>query len=344
MGCTLKDIAAEAGVSTATVSLVLNNKPCRIAESTRKVILDIAKRNHYVPNSSARALVMRQSLTLGLIIPDISNPYFSELAKGVEREAQKQGYSIIFCNSDDSGKKDVANFKLLSSRQIDGLILVTSIGGEDVEQANQFNRMAAESGVPVVQFDRQIIGGSYDTISIDHQHGGYLATRFLMEQGYQRIGCITGPLAVPSARNRYEGYVQALAERGLTPAPHLVAHGDYTLLSGTQAAPGLLDAGVDAVFACNDQMAFGVLRALKQRKLKAGRDIALVGFDNSPICEYLDIPLTTVDQPVYEMGKSACNMLLKAIAGKRSPTAQQTLRFSPHLIIRETTPMRRKGE
>ena len=136
MAITIKDIANETGFSPATVSLVLNNKKCRIPEKTRKIILDIAEKHQYVPNLSARALVMKQSKTLGLIIPDISNPYFAEFAKGVEKEAQKNDYSVIFCNSNDSGKKDNSNFKILASRQIDGLVIVTSIHENEIKFEN----------------------------------------------------------------------------------------------------------------------------------------------------------------------------------------------------------------
>ncbi|MEG1406614.1 MAG: LacI family DNA-binding transcriptional regulator, partial [Ruthenibacterium sp.] len=161
---TIKDIAAEAEVSAAAVSLVLNNKPCRIADKTRRRILEIADKHHYAPNLSARALVLRESKTLGLIIPDISNPYFSELAKGVEREAQRIGYSVIFCNSRDDARKDLDNFKLLLGRQVDAVVLVSSIEDEDTAIANEFNHLATANGVPVVLFDRQVIGGNYDTV------------------------------------------------------------------------------------------------------------------------------------------------------------------------------------
>lgn len=341
MPCTLKDIAAEAGVSTATVSLVLNNRECRISDKTRKAIWAIAKQNNYVPNASARALVMRQSQTLGLIIPNIDNPYFSELAKGVEKEAQKLDYSVIFCTSGGNARKDILNFKLLTSRQIDGLILVTSIGDQDADHANEFNRLASESGIPIVQFDRAVPGGSYDSISVDHRLGGYLATRFLVQQGYRRIACAAGPVNVPTAQERYHGYTQALEEAGLALRPEWVTHGEYAFDTGVEAAQTLLDESIDAVFAANDMIACGFIRAMRERGMVVGKDIAVVGFDNIPLSEYLDTPLTTVAQPLYEMGKSACSMLIKAcIATRRTHSVHQSLCFSPRLVIRETAPKR----
>ena len=142
---TIKDIANEVGVSPTTVSLVLNKRPCRVSDETRKRIQDVAKAHNYAPNYSARALVTKQTRTLGLIMPDISNPYFSELAKGIEREAHKQGYFVIFCNSNDQGKKDVENLQLLLNRQVDGVVLVTSISDDEIPLANEFNALAARS-------------------------------------------------------------------------------------------------------------------------------------------------------------------------------------------------------
>lgn len=153
---TIKDIAAELGVSITTVSLIINNRPCRVSEKTRKEVLDLVKKYNYTPNSSARALVTKKTETIGLIVPDISNPFFSELAKGVERAAQKNNYSVIFCNSDNKAKKDIKNTALLISKQVDGLILVPSMGDQDVEDIAQFNRLIERKHLPLVLADRTI--------------------------------------------------------------------------------------------------------------------------------------------------------------------------------------------
>lgn len=344
---TIKDIASEVGVSPTTVSLVLNNRTCRISEATRQKILETAEKNNYSPNYSARALVMRQTRTLGLIIPDISNPYFSELAKGVEREAQKQGYSVIFCNSGENGRKDVENLRLLLSRQVEAVVLVSSIQDEEHQYANEFNRLASASQTPVVQFDRQVIGGNYDIVSIDNRMGGYLAAKFLLMQGYTQVGCITGPLQQSSARERFEGYLDALKEQEIPRNDALISHGDYTMQSGLMQAQKLLANGADAIFACNDLMAIGVVKALRQHGRQPGVDFGVVGFDNSPICEYLETPLTSIDQNIYDMGKTACRLAIDQINRKRQnkgrkqqPTCQ-TIRFSPSLVIRETANRKR---
>lgn len=336
MATTIKDIAIESGFSPATVSLVLNNKNGRIPEKTRKLILEIAQKRNYVPNLSARSLVMRQSKILGLIVPDIGNPYFSEFAKGVEKEARKHEYSVIFCNSNDSAKNDISNFKLLASRQIDGLIIITSIHETDIGCANEFNQLAAQSNIPIIQFDRRILGGNYDLVTLDHRLGGYIATKFLIDLGYKNIGCITGPLDVLSAKERYDGYIDALTSSNITPNEKIVVSGDYSLKSGFDLTFTLIDNGCDSIFASNDMMACGAAKALKKLGKNAGDDIALVGFDNSPISEFLDVPLTTVNQPIYNMGKSTCNVLIKSISQKDSSKEKQRIKFYPNLVIRET--------
>ena len=338
---TIKDIANEVGVSPTTVSLVLNKRPCRVSDETRKRIQDVAKEHNYAPNYSARALVTKQTRTLGLIMPDISNPYFSELAKGIEREAHKQGYFVIFCNSNDQGKKDVENLQLLLNRQVDGVVLVSSISDDEIPLANEFNALAARSRVPVVQFDRQLIGSSYDIVSVNHRMGGYLATRFLLSQGYRSIGCITGPLNRSFSRDRLEGYLDALREYNIPKNDALIASGDFTLQSGLLQAQPLLENGCDGIFACNDLMAIGVIKALKKYHYRLGEDFGLVGFDNNPFCEYLETPLTSVDQNIYDMGKETCRLVIKRIRQSRKPSyaaayGAQEIRFTPGLVIRSS--------
>lgn len=343
MAYTIKDIAAEVGVSITTVSLVLNQKPCRVSDATRKRIMEVAEKHHYMPNWSARSLVMHESRTLGLIIPDLSNPCYSEIVKGVEMCAQKRGYSVIFCNSNESGRKDVENLRLLIGRQVDAVIVVSSLLDEETAFINEFNRLACISQVPIVQFDRQLIGGDYDTVSSDNHMGGYLATKLLLTQGYTRVGCITGPLDAESGRQRYAGYCDAMEEYGITEYEDLVQHGDYTMETGFQRGLLLLEKNVDGIFACNDLMAIGAAKAMRLHGKHIGLDYGLVGYDNTPIGEYLETPLTSVDQNAYEMGRAACRLAMKAIRAKLEGKKRkwQNVCSSPVLVIRETTP--RKG-
>ncbi|MEG1407568.1 MAG: substrate-binding domain-containing protein, partial [Ruthenibacterium sp.] len=162
--------------------------------------------------------------------------------------------------------------------------------------------------------------------------------KFLLTQGYQKIGCITGLLKMSSARERVDGYLAALKEYGVATVPEWIVHGDYSMQSGLIHANILLEHGVDSIFACNDMMAIGVSKALQLHGKKAGRDFGLVGFDNSPICEYLETPLTTIDQNIYDMGKAACRLAITSIneKGKPQPLEKKRVQFQPSLIIRET--------
>ncbi|HHY83390.1 MAG TPA: LacI family transcriptional regulator [Clostridiales bacterium] len=335
MASTIKDIAKEAGVSITTVSLVLNNKECRVSPETREKILETARNLNYNPNSSARALVTKKTNTLGLIIPDINNPFFSGLAKAIEAEAQAHNYSIIFCNSDEKGAKDVSNLSLLVSKQIDGLIISTSLRNSDLEHINQFNRIVYESKIPVVAIDRQIPFKNYDYVSIDHMEGGFLATKHLLELGHKKIGCITGPLESTSAQERYNGYLNALSMFGVKPDPELVYHGDYQLEAGLKGAEILINKGVSAIFACNDMMACGAYRQARLMGKTIGKDLSIVGYDNISICEILEQPLTTIAQPISAVGKNACRLLLELINEPQHRI--QNIKFLPTLIVRNTT-------
>ena len=194
-----------------------------------------------------------------------------------------------------------------------------------------------------MQFDRQLIGGDYDTVSSDNHMGGYLATKLLLTQGYTRVGCITGPLDAESGRQRYAGYCDAMEEYGITEYEDLVQHGDYTMETGFQRGLLLLEKNVDGIFACNDLMAIGAAKAMRLHGKHIGLDYGLVGYDNTPIGEYLETPLTSVDQNAYEMGRAACRLAMKAIRAKLEGKKRkwQNVCSSPVLVIRETTP--RKG-
>lgn len=335
MAYTIKDIAREAGVSAATVSLVLNNRKCRVSDATRKKVLEVANRYNYNPNSSARALVTKKTKTLGLIIPDISNPFFAELAKGIETEAQEYNYSVIFCNSNQQGNKDVSNLSLLVSKQVDGLIIATSLGNNDTVLVNQFKRIIYESKTPVVAVDRQIPQSNFDFISIDHFEGGFMATKHLLDLGHKKIGCITGPMHSTSAQERYNGYINALEISGIRPNENFVTRGDYQIKSGLTGAKTLIDNGVSAIFACNDMMAYGAYRQARLMGKTIGTDLSLVGYDDIPLCEIMEHPLTTISQPVSIVGKSACDLVIELIHNPQRKVSN--IKFLPTLVIRNTT-------
>lgn len=333
---TIKDIAAELNISPTTVSLIINNRPCRVSDPIRQAVLDCVKKYNYTPNSSARALVTKKTQTIGLIIPDISNPFFAELAKGVERAAQKRGYSVIFCNSDDKGENDIRNFSLLLSKQVDGIILASSLHGHESERIEQLHSLVGDNNIPVILADRQIPGCEYDTVLVDHKKGGKIATNYLLNLGYTNIGCITGPMTMESAALRYQGYLEALTTAGITSNPSLTYHGNYQIESGITGTKQLIENGADSIFSCNDMMAMGSVRQARRMGKTPGVDFSIIGFDNISISEVLDPPLTTISQPIYNMGKHCFHLLYDTIHEKEK--VQQVIMLRPTLIVRQTTP------
>lgn len=332
---TIKDIAAELNISPTTVSLIINNRPCRVSEPVRQAVLDCVKKYNYTPNSSARALVTRKTQTVGLIVPDISNPFFAELAKGVERAARKKEYSVIFCNSDDKGENDIRNFQLLLSKRVDGIILASSLHDHDIKRIDQLHTMAVDNSIPVVLADRQIPGCDFDIVLVDHKKGGKLSTNYMLSLGHTRIGCITGPLTMDSSALRYKGYLEALKAYGITPDPALTYHGNYQIESGIAGTRQLIENGADAIFSCNDMMAMGSVRQAMRMGKKPGEDFSVIGFDNISLSELLDPPLTTVNQQIYKMGKRCFHLLHDTIYAREK--VQQSIMLRPELVVRQTT-------
>lgn len=335
MRYTIKDIAEELGVSVTTVSLIINNRPCRISEETRKNVWRLVQKYNYTPNYNARALVTKKTQTIGLIVPDIGNSYFSELVKGVTRAAQQEEYSVVFCSSDNSGKNDIQNTSLLISKQIDGLILAPSLCKSNRQDIAQFNDLAQRNNLPVVLADRAIPYSSFNCVQSNNRQGGHSAAEFLLQLGHKKIGCITGPLEVDSARQRYQGYADALQKAGIPLNPCFVVEGDYQMESGAQGAQLLLQQGITALFACNDMMALGAMREIRRQKLKLPRHISLIGFDGINVCDLLDPPLTTIRQPLYQVGKSAFQLIARLIQTPNSK--MQTIMLPPTLVERGTT-------
>lgn len=332
---TIKDIAAELQVSPATVSLVINNRPCRVSAPIRKAILECVKKYNYTPNPSARALVTKRTQTIGLIVPDISNPFFSELAKGVVRAAQEKQYSVIFCNSDNNGEDDLKNIELLLNKQVDGIILAPAILATDPQMSEKFHKITTDNQIPIVLADRHIPGCDFDIVLIDNQKGARLATNYLLSLGHKKIGCITGPLSMDSAAARHQGYLDSLAFAGIAHSPDLCYFGNYQVESGIAGAEKLIQNGASAIFSCNDLMAMGAMRQAKKMGLEPGKDISIIGFDDIPLSPLLDPPLTTVNQPVYKLGKH-CFYLLHATL-QEPEKVQQSVMLRPTLKIREST-------
>lgn len=331
MAVTIKDIARLAKVSTTTVSRVINHKSEGVSEDTRKKILDLVKELNYQPNALARGLVTKKTKTIGLIIPDISNPFFPDIARGVEDSANRQGYNVFLCNTDDNLDKESEYINALKEKYVDGIIFTLA----SIPKYEHILDLI-KSGIPVVMMDRLIESKDIKGVFLDNFQGGYIATKHLIELGHTKIACITGPLQTKTAIERYEGYQKALMDAKIELDKSLIIESDYKMDGGIKAAEQLLKKKqMTGLFACNDLMAYGAYKAIKACGYKIPEDVSIVGFDDIQISQMLETQLTTIKQPTYDMGVSAAKMLISLIEEKR--IRKKIVRFEPQLIIRQST-------
>ncbi len=303
---TIREVAKKAGVSTSTVSHVLNeSRP--VSASTTSRVRRAMEELQYKPNAVARSLRRKHTLTLGLIVPDSSNPFFAEMARGVEDYAFDQGYSVIFGSSNGNLEREYAYLQVLIEKQVEGLVFVSA--GE----SSQNIKSLQSKNIPVVILDREFEGIRADYLTSDNRWGGILATEHLISLGHRVIGCITGPSAIASSTRRLLGYREALEAHSISYCPDLVVEGDYTTTSGYEATKKFLAMGSQrptAIFALNDMMAIGCLGAIYEAGLRVPEDIAVVGFDDILLASYTFPPLTTIHQQKYEMGRLAAELII----------------------------------
>lgn len=308
MSATLKDIARECGVDVATVSRSLSGA-YGVNETTRANVLAAASRLKYRPNRLAMSLVTGKSRTLAMIISDIRNPFFAELTRGAEDAAYEAGYELILCNTDLNPAKESRYVHSLLEKRVEG-ILMNSVSGLNEEEQEELSR----SGVPIVLINRPSASArieGFSTVLADNSTGGYMAGRYLLELGHRVIGNLTGAVQHGNLRERTKGFMKALQETGNRPVP-MIIHGRHSDEGGYRMMKKLLKRpGLTAVFAANDAMAFGAIRAIFESGLRVPDDISVIGFDNVDMASLIRPPLTTIHQPKYEMGRAAVEVLLQ---------------------------------
>ncbi len=331
MRTTIKDIANKTNLSITTVSLVLNNKESKISEKTKQLVLQTAKELNYRPNQLAIGLVKRHTQTIGLVLPDITNFFFAELAKAVEDETAKNDYNMILCNSGNQYERDLKNIDMLIDKGVDGIILAAAndCGEQEMEDAC---RTAERSGVSLVMIDRHFGIKGVGSVSLDNAAGGYLAVKHLIDNGHVNIGFITGPITVPFSRERMLGVRRAMAEAGLPVNEAWCFEGDFQFSGGLRAAEYFYASEVTAVFAFSDVMAISFIRRSQELDVRVPQDVSVIGFDDISLARLMGV--TTVHQPIYEMGASAAQMIVKAVEGQ-GDTVHKI--FIPSLTARATT-------
>jgi len=331
MPITIKDIARQADVSVATVSYVVNKSRWVSPELTERVLQAIEKLG-YSPNAIARSLRQKRTKMIGLIVPDSSNPFFAEIAKGVEDAGFAAGYSVILCNSNASIDRELIYLDLLRSKRVEGIIFIaTSTHVEPIKPI-------VKSGVPVVTFYRDVPDLDMDTFRIDNFQAGYIGTRHLIELGHRQIACIQPASPETPSGKRVEGYLHAMQEAGLPCQEALMPRGDNRVSGGKEAACQMADSGLpfSAIFSANDAMAIGAIRALRELGYRIPQEVSIVGVDDILLASYTEPPLTTVAQPKYEAGCQAMEFLVERIEGGHTQGPRNVL-LDTTLVVRNST-------
>lgn len=327
---TMMDIAMEANVSKTTVSMVINNRDGNISEETRQKILKIAEKLNYIPNSVARSLSTKKSGTIGIILPDITNPFFSEMARAIEDGANNLGYNVIFCNTDNEESKEEKYTTLLVSKLVDGVIFIS--GGESSKSID----ILKNNNVPFVVVDRPIKNNNdYYGIYCENKDGVKKGIKYLISKNKRKIAFVKGPKELENARERFCGYKEVMEEYKIYDKS-LVFNGDFTIEGGITVTEEIIEKipDIEAIFYSNDMMAYGGIKFLIRNGYRIPEDVGVIGFDNIGISKFVEPELTTISQPIYDMGEEACKLLISIINGDNIP--ENRIYFHTELIIRDT--------
>jgi LacI family transcriptional regulator len=323
------DVARESGVSVFTVSAVVNHKS-HVGKKLRERVEVAIRKLNYHPNLIARSLAKQKTHTIGMIVPDIGNPFFPMVVRGAEDAAQKHGYNLLLCNSDDNLDKEENAVQLLLSKRVDGVLLTKA--AEDFRLS--LRQMIKEVNIPFVLVMRTYSKLTRDAVISDDYQGAYDAVCHLARAGRRRIGLISGPLKISNAKARWEGFRDALKAKELLYEPELVIEGDYRIESGSRAGHALLSHRPDGIYVANHLMTIGLLKAAEEMGLRCPEDFGLVSFDDYPWLSIFRPRLTTVELPKRQLGSEAAELLIRRISGDRSEPVTRMLQ--PELRIRES--------
>ncbi|MDD3776503.1 MAG: LacI family DNA-binding transcriptional regulator [Actinomycetota bacterium] len=330
----IKTIASKAGVSTATVSRVMHNYP-GVKEETKKKVLKVASQFNYEINAVASSLRREKTNTLGIIVGNVLSQFYSTLAKAVEDVAIEEGYSLILCNGDDNPQKELKYLRILKANRVDGIILTPT--GKNASYIDFLKK----SGMQIVLVDRLVPGLENDAVLVDNEKGSYEAIKYLISRGYKRIAIINGFPDRTTGAERLEGYKRALTEANINIDPGLIKTGNFKKRSGINLATELVEADPrpEVIFVTNLDMALGAVLAIKNKGLHIPRDIGILSFDNPDWTQITDPPITTINQPVYSMGNTAAELIIKKINKPSNYRNEPPLiiRLGTHLVIRSST-------
>lgn len=321
----IREVAKIAGVSPSTVSRVMNGT-AKVDEEKQQRVLQAIEETGFKPNELARALFKKSSKMIGVIVPNIENPFFNEMAKAIEEEAFRGGYKMLLCNSNDDGEKELANIEMLNQMKADGIVIMTN--------CDSTGKAIADCGLPVVVVDRKVSGGGEIAyIESNHYEGGRIAMNHLLQCGCKNVVCMRGPQELSSGQKRFQGYQSICGQHGIK---EQYVDCKYSYDSGVQAAKTILRQypAVDGIIACNDMVAAAVYKVLYNEGLRVPEDIQIIGFDNIKFSRLFTPEITTVEQPITEMGTLAARIIIEYVQGK---LFQKDNVFDVTLVKRQTT-------
>jgi len=331
---TMSDVARQAGVSLMTVSRVINNKG-DVSSETRQRILEIIASLGYRPSAIARSLATKETCTIGLVVPDVTNPFFADITRGVEHLAYSEGYHVFLCNTEEDPLRELTVIQSLEEKCVDGLILCSS----RLEEERLVDVLANLPAVVLINRRLHQTGEDiFDSVILDDERGGWLATHHLIQSGHQRIGFLAGPLASYSGAGRRKGYLAAMEEAGISHATGWMSNCQPSVEGGYKATRSLLAIypQLTALFCFNDLVAMGALQACDELKRRVPQDLAIVGHDDIPLAALVSPALTTCRVPRFELGTMAVNALLERF--QDCPGGCQQSILQPELVIRESAP------
>lgn len=335
----LKDIAEEVGVSIAAVSQVLNDKPIRISEKKKRLIKQLARENNYSPNIAAKSLVLNKTNTIGLVIPDINNPFFAQLAKVLEDQLRKIGYLLILVNSDDHFAAEKELIQLLIDRNVDGLLLALS--SESYTYEEELKEFLSSISVPLVLVDRGLDNFPVGQVFYNNRQGGYLATMELINNGHQNIGIMMNPDKNINCIYRYQGYLDALKEAQLPQQESWRVVTKFQFEDAYDKADQLLNnQAITGIVAGNDLIALGIMKRAKELGINIPEEMSIVGYDNLILNDLLEVPLTSVEQDVTVLGEKAVTSLLSAMKEQ----APRYLQLTPKIVRKKSVGKRMESK
>lgn len=333
---TIKDIARELGISPSTVSRALKDHP-DISPDTKKAVTALAEKLNYQPNIIALSLRQSKTNTIGVIVPEIVHFFFSTVISGIEDVAYKNGYNVIVSQSNESYEREKSDLKALFNSRVDGLLISVS---RETQNFDHF-KSVFERGMPMVFFDRAVDELDTSKIIVDDSEGAYQATQHLIEQGCKKIAHIAGPDNLIISKKRTDGYIKALGDHNMmVDNKMIISCNEGSIEAAKKISLELLQRKnrPDGIFTSNDLTAIGALQAAKELKIKVPQELAIIGFSNWQVSSFTDPTLSTVDQPGYEMGKQAAELLLKEVESKEDEFVEPQVKIlATRLIIRESS-------